>query len=183
MRSNAIVEHSQGPCGPCSEIFFDRKPDEPFDIEWDGEGDRWLEIWNLVFTQFTGRGDGERFQLIPLPKKNIDTGMGLERTAAAINRLSGPFETDVLRPIIERLETLSGKVYTATPDSANDIAFRRIADHVRATTFLLSDGVTPDRSGRGYVLRRLMRRAIVGGHSAVRFRRPAFSARSDSDRC
>ncbi|GAB4451446.1 MAG: alanine--tRNA ligase [Armatimonadaceae bacterium] len=161
--ANAIVEQSQGPCGPCSEIFFDLQPDKPFDVEWDGEGSRWLEIWNLVFTQFTGQGTGDDYKLIPLPKKNIDTGMGLERTAAAINRLSGPFETDVLRPIIARLEELSGKQYTGTPDSTTDIAFRRIADHVRATTFLLSDGVTPDRGGRGYVLRRLMRRAIVAG--------------------
>jgi alanyl-tRNA synthetase len=161
--SNAIQEKSQGPCGPCSEIFFDLQPDQPFNADWDGQGTRWLEIWNLVFTQFTGRGEGEAFQLIPLPKKNIDTGMGLERTAAAINRLSGPFETDVLRPIIAKLEELSEKSYTSTPDALTDIAFRRIADHVRATTFLMSDGVTPDRTGRGYVLRRLMRRAIVAG--------------------
>jgi alanyl-tRNA synthetase len=161
--ANAIVEKSQGPCGPCSEIFFDLQPDKPFDTDWDGEGYRWLEIWNLVFTQFTGQGTGDDYQLIPLPKKNIDTGMGLERTAAAINRLSGPFETDVLRPIIARMEELSGKTYIGTPDSTTDIAFRRVADHVRATTFLLCDGVTPDRTGRGYVLRRLMRRAIVAG--------------------
>ncbi len=175
--ANAIQEHSQGPCGPCSEIFFDRQPDEPFNNEWDGQGERWLEIWNLVFTQFTGDGEGDNYRLVPLPKKNIDTGMGLERTAAAINRLSGPFETDLLRPIIGELEALSGKTYTGTPDSALDIAFRRIADHVRATTFLLSDGVTPDRTGRGYVLRRLMRRAIVAGIRALGFTDEPFLAR------
>jgi alanyl-tRNA synthetase len=172
--ANAIVEKSQGPCGPCSEIFFDLKPDEPFDNDWDGEGTRWLEIWNLVFTQFTGEGEGDNFKLIPLPKKNIDTGSGLERTAAAINRLSGPFETDVLRPIIAKLEKLSEIKYTATPDALTDIAFRRIADHARATTFLLSDGVTPDKTGRGYVLRRLMRRAIVAGIRQLGFENDTF---------
>jgi alanyl-tRNA synthetase len=161
--ANAIAEQSQGPCGPCSEIFFDLQPHLPFDQDWDGEGSRWLEIWNNVFTQYTGRGTGADYQLIELPKKNIDTGMGLERTAAAINDLAGPFETDVLRPIIAHLETLSGKTYTATPDTATDIAFRRIADHVRATTFLIADGVVPGPSAQGYVLRRLMRRAIVAG--------------------
>ncbi|MDX1933517.1 MAG: alanine--tRNA ligase [Capsulimonadales bacterium] len=172
--ANAIQERSQGPCGPCSEIFFDLKPELPFDTDWDGEGTRWLEIWNLVFTQYTGRGEGENFRLVPLPKRNIDTGMGLERTAAAINRLSGPFETDVLRPIIAQLETLAGKEYRSTPDSPDDIAFRRIADHIRATAFLLSDGVTPDRSGRGYVLRRLMRRAIVAGIRRLGFEQRPF---------
>ncbi|MES2465014.1 MAG: alanine--tRNA ligase [Armatimonadota bacterium] len=172
--ANAIVEKSQGPCGPCSEIFFDLKPDEPFDTDWDGEGSRWLEIWNLVFTQFTGEGEGDNFRLTPLPKQNIDTGSGLERTAAAINRLSGPFETDVLRPIISRLEELSDIRYTSSPDASADIAFRRIADHARATTFLLSDGVTPDRTGRGYVLRRLMRRAIVAGIRQLGFENETF---------
>ena len=172
--ANAIVEKSQGPCGPCSEIFFDLKPDEPFDTDWNGEGTRWLEIWNLVFTQFTGEGEGDNFRLTPLPKKNIDTGSGLERTAAAINRLSGPFETDVLRPIIGKLEELSDVTYTSSPDALTDIAFRRIADHARATTFLLSDGVTPDRTGRGYVLRRLMRRAIVAGSRRLGFENGMF---------
>ena len=167
--ANAIATKAQGPCGPCSEIFFDTKPGEPFDVEWDGEGSRWLEIWNLVFTQFTGEGEGDNYKLVPLPKKNIDTGMGLDRTAAAINNLSGPFETDLLRPIIFKLEGLSGKTYTSTPDGAVDIAFRRVADHVRASVFLLSDGVTPDRTGRGYVLRRLMRRAVVAGIRVLGF--------------
>ena len=176
--SNAIKTKSQGPCGPCSEIFFDTKPGEPFDADWDGEGSRWLEIWNLVFTQFTGQGEGDAYQLIPLPKKNIDTGMGLDRTAAAINRLSGPFETDLLRPIIADLEKLSGKTYTSTPDSPVDIAFRRIADHTRATTFLIADGVTPDRTGRGYVLRRLMRRAIVAGIRTLGFTDDQFLDKS-----
>jgi len=176
--ANAIVEQSQGPCGPCSEIFFDLQPDQPFDPEWDGEGARWLEIWNLVFTQYTGQGHGDDYRLIELPKKNIDTGMGLERTAAALNDLSGPFETDVLRPIIAHLEQLSGRVYASTPDAPTDIAFRRIADHIRATTFLISDGVLPDKAQHGYVLRRLMRRAIVAGIRHLGFESEPFLDRA-----
>jgi alanine--tRNA ligase len=176
--ANAIVEQSQGPCGPCSEIFFDLQPDQPFDPDWDGEGSRWLEIWNLVFTQYTGQGHGDDYKLIELPKKNIDTGMGLERTAAAINDLSGPFETDVLRPIIAHLEQLSGRAYASTPDSPTDIAFRRIADHIRATTFLISDGVLPDKDKHGYVLRRLMRRAIVAGIRHLGFETEPFLDRA-----
>ncbi len=176
--ANAIVEKSQGPCGPCSEIFFDLQPDMPFDSDWDGEGSRWLEIWNNVFTQFTGVGTGSDFALQALPKKNIDTGMGLERTAAAINDLAGPFETDVIRPIITHLENLSGKSYTSTPHSTTDIAFRRIADHIRATTFLIGDGVLPDKDKHGYVLRRLMRRAIVAGIRHLGFDSAPFMDRA-----
>ena len=175
---NAIIEQSQGPCGPCSEIFFDLQPDKPFDASWEGEGMRWLEIWNNVFTQFTGQGTGDDYQLIPLKNKNIDTGMGLERTAAAINNLSGPFETDVLRPIIAHLERLSGKQYNSTPDSSTDIAFRRIADHIRATTFLIADGITPSPNAHGYVLRRLMRRAIVAGTRHLGFSSEPFLDRA-----
>lgn len=176
--ANAIVEKSQGPCGPCSEIFFDLQPDLPFDQDWDGEGTRWLEIWNNVFTQFTGVGTGSDFALQALPKKNIDTGMGLERTAAAINDLAGPFETDVIRPIITHLENLSGKSYTSTPHATTDIAFRRIADHIRATTFLIGDGVLPDKDKHGYVLRRLMRRAIVAGIRHLGFDSAPFMDRA-----
>ena len=176
--ANAIVEKSQGPCGPCSEIFFDLQPDLPFDQDWDGEGTRWLEIWNNVFTQFTGVGTGNDFALQALPKKNIDTGMGLERTAAAINDLAGPFETDVIRPIITHLENLSGKSYTSTPTTTTDIAFRRIADHIRATTFLIGDGVLPDKDKHGYVLRRLMRRAIVAGIRHLGFDSAPFMDRA-----
>ncbi|WP_394794342.1 alanine--tRNA ligase [Armatimonas sp.] len=176
--SNAIVEQSQGPCGPCSEIFFDLQPQLPFDQDWDGEGSRWLEIWNNVFTQYTGQGTGDDYKLIELPKKNIDTGMGLERTAAAINNLAGPFETDLLRPVIAVMEQLSGKSYTSTPDSPTDIAFRRIADHVRAATFILCDGVTPGSSDKGYILRRLMRRAIVAGIRHLGFENETFMDRA-----
>jgi len=176
--ANAIVERSQGPCGPCSEIFFDLQPNLPFDQDWDGEGTRWLEIWNNVFTQFTGVGSGSEFALQALPKKNIDTGMGLERTAAAINDLAGPFETDVIRPIITHLEKLSGKSYTSAANSTTDIAFRRIADHIRASTFLIGDGVLPDKDKHGYVLRRLMRRAIVAGIRHLGFDGASFMDRA-----
>jgi len=176
--ANAMVEQSQGPCGPCSEIFFDLQPHLPFDQDWDGEGTRWLEIWNNVFTQYTGVGTGADYTLVELPKKNIDTGMGLERTAAAINNLAGPFETDLLRPVIAVMEQLSGKSYTSTPDAPTDIAFRRIADHVRATTFLLGDGVTPGPSAQGYILRRLMRRAIVAGIRHLGFETETFMDRA-----
>ena len=176
--ANAMVEQSQGPCGPCSEIFFDLQPHLPFDQDWDGEGTRWLEIWNNVFTQYTGVGTGADYTLVELPKKNIDTGMGLERTAAAINNLAGPFETDLLRPVIAVMEQLSGKRYTSSADASTDIAFRRIADHVRATTFLLGDGVTPGPSAQGYILRRLMRRAIVAGIRHLGFETETFMDRA-----
>ncbi|WP_395141220.1 alanine--tRNA ligase, partial [Armatimonas sp.] len=156
----------------------DLQPQLPFDQDWDGEGSRWLEIWNNVFTQYTGQGTGDDYKLIELPKKNIDTGMGLERTAAAINNLAGPFETDLLRPVIAVMEQLSGKSYTSTPDSATDIAFRRIADHVRAATFILCDGVTPGSSDKGYILRRLMRRAIVAGIRHLGFENETFMDRA-----
>ncbi|MDR3707144.1 MAG: alanine--tRNA ligase [Capsulimonadaceae bacterium] len=162
--ANAITEGPNGPCGPCSEIFFDTRPDLPPtpDGVWDDK--RWLEIWNLVFMQFE-RHDGGR--LTPLPKKNIDTGMGLERTAAVLNDLRGPFETDLFAPTLARLQELTGKTYTHTDDARDDIAFRRIADHVRATAFCLGDGVLPSNVGRGYVLRRIMRRAILAGRNIL----------------
>jgi alanyl-tRNA synthetase len=167
---------SEGPntaCGPCSEIFFDTKPDLPPtpDGVWDDE--RWLEIWNNVFTQFERKDGGV---LVPLPRRNIDTGMGLERTTAAINDLRGPFETDFFTPILDRLQGLSGKTYTSSEDQKTDTAFRRIADHTRAMTFLIGDGVLPSNVGRGYVLRRLMRRAILAGRNTLGFEKPFLTA-------
>ncbi len=171
--ANVISDGPNTACGPCSEIFFDTRPNLPPtpDAEWDDE--RWLEIWNNVFTQFERRDGGI---LTPLPRKNIDTGMGLERTTAAINDLRGPFETDFFVPIIERLQSLSGKTYTRTEDQKTDIAFRRVADHVRAMTFLIGDGVLPSNVGRGYVLRRLMRRAILAGRNVLGFEKPFLAA-------
>jgi len=167
--ASVITKGPNGPCGPCSEIFFDTRPDLPPTPDGVWDDDRWLEIWNLVFTQFD-RGEGG--VLTPLPKKNIDTGMGLERTAAAIANLRGPFETDLFRPIIARLEEISGLKYTSSDTRKEDIAFRRIADHARAATFCLGDGVLPSNVGRGYVLRRIMRRAVLAGRSTLGLSQP-----------
>jgi len=167
--ANVISDGPNTACGPCSEIFYDTQPSLPPtpDGVWDDK--RWLEIWNLVFTQFSRQDGGV---LIPLPKKNIDTGMGLERTAAVLMDLRGPYETDLFAPTLARLQELSGKKYTSTDDGVLDIAFRRVADHVRSTTFLLGDGVTPSNEKHGYVLRRIMRRAIAAGRNVLGFEKP-----------
>ena len=158
-----------GPCGPDSEIFWDTQPDLPPtpDGVWDDK--RWLEIWNLVFMTYDRDDKGD---LNPLPKRNIDTGMGLERTAAALANLRGPFETDLFTPIIRRLEELSGLTYTSKDDDRKDIAFRRVADHARATAFCLADGILPSNVGQGYVLRRVMRRAILAGRNVLGLDKP-----------
>ena len=165
----AISNGPNGPCGPCSEIFYDTQthlPPTPDGVWDDG---RWLEIWNLVFMQFD-RGDGGT--LTPLPRRNIDTGMGLERTAAVLAGLRGPFETDLFAPILRQLESLSGLAYTSSDTDPKDVAFRRVADHVRATAFCIADGVLPSNVGRGYVLRRLMRRAILAGRRTLGLEKP-----------
>jgi len=167
--AGVISKGPNGPCGPCSEIFYDTQahlPPTPGG-EWDDK--RWLEIWNLVFMQFD-RSDGAA--LTPLPRRNIDTGMGLERTAAVIAGLRGPFETDLFAPILRQLEQLSGLTYTSQDTDPQDIAFRRVADHVRATAFCIADGVLPSNVGRGYVLRRLMRRAILAGRRTLGIETP-----------
>ena len=158
-----------GPCGPDSEIFWDTQPDLPPtpDGVWDDK--RWLEIWNLVFMTYDRDDKGA---LHPLPKRNIDTGMGLERTAAALANLRGPFETDLFTPIIRRLEELSGLTYTSKDDDKKDIAFRRVADHARAAAFCLADGILPSNIGQGYVLRRVMRRAILAGRNVLGLDKP-----------
>ena len=152
-----------GPCGPCSEIHIDLGPElsggkeVPFG---DPEGDdRYLELWNLVFMQFDRNQEGE---MTPLPKPAIDTGMGLERLVAVLQGHSSNFATDLFMPLIERVAKVAGVEYGA--DAGNDVALRVIADHGRATAFLVADGVYPDNEGRGYVLRRIMRRAIRFGH-------------------
>ncbi|MBV9852456.1 MAG: alanine--tRNA ligase, partial [Armatimonadetes bacterium] len=167
--ASVISQGPNGPCGPCSEIFFDTQAHLPPTPDGVWDVNRWLEIWNLVFTQFD-RGDGGA--LTPLPKKNIDTGMGLERTAAALADLRGPFETDLFAPLLRGLERLSGLTYTSHDDDRKDIAFRRVADHVRAAAFCLADGVLPSNIGRGYVLRRIMRRAILAGRNTLGLEKP-----------
>ncbi|HET6365520.1 MAG TPA: alanine--tRNA ligase, partial [Nitrospirota bacterium] len=146
-----------GPCGPCSEIIFDQGPEVGC-----GKGecsvgcdcDRYLEIWNLVFMQFNRDASGA---LSPLPKPSIDTGMGLERLSAVVQGVKSNFETDLFQPIIKQIATLAGVPYHKDPQA--DISYQVIADHLRAMTFLISDGVLPSNEGRGYVLRRVIRRA------------------------
>ena len=153
-----------GPCGPCSEIHFyfgDGKPDVSRLGQEPGEdGSGWVELWNLVFMQFERTADGS---LTPLPAPSIDTGAGLERLACAVQGVFSNYDTDLLRPIVERAAQLSGKKYGAT-QAPDDKSMRVIADHARATAFLIAEGVFPDRDGRSYVLRRVMRRAIRHGH-------------------
>jgi len=150
-----------GPCGPCSEIHIDQgveagcgRPDCALGCDCD----RFLELWNLVFMQFNRSQDGT---MTPLPKPSIDTGMGLERVAAVLQGKFNNYDSDLFTPIIARLEELSGKSYGASDH--DDTAMRVIADHARATTFLVADGVLPSNEGRGYVLRRIMRRAVRYG--------------------
>ncbi len=147
-----------GPCGPCSEIFFDNGPevgcDSP-DCTVGCDCDRYMEIWNNVFMQYDRQADGE---LIPLPKPAVDTGMGLERLATVMQKVQSNYDTDLLRDIIAYIEKLSGKTYG--DNNENDVSMRVMADHSRATAFLIADGVLPSNEGRGYVLRRIMRRAM-----------------------
>jgi alanyl-tRNA synthetase len=150
-----------GPCGPCSEIVYDQGEAMacgPHCAIGVCDCDRYLEIWNLVFMQFNRSLDGT---LAPLPKPSIDTGMGLERLTAVLQGVASNFDTDLLRPIIARVEDLAGLAYGQ--DVSQNVAFRVIADHARATAFLMADGVLPANEGRGYVLRRIMRRALRFG--------------------
>ena len=149
-----------GPCGPCSEIHYDRGPEYGTSEEdvIGGEGDRYLEIWNLVFTQYNYTEDGEYLEL---PNKNIDTGMGLERVASILQDVDSNFETDLLYPMIEYLEADSGVPYKKNEDTK--MAYRLIADHIRGVTMAIFDGVLPSNEGRGYVIRRLLRRAVRYG--------------------
>ena len=148
-----------GPCGPCSELYFDRGPEfgAPDDLPG-GDNERFLEYWNLVFMQFDQDPVGT---LTPLPNQNIDTGLGLNRLAAIMQGTTSVFETDQIRPLIDLGEQLSGRAYGADADT--DRALRILADHSRGMSFLIADGVVPSNEERGYVLRRLMRRAIVQG--------------------
>ncbi|WP_101844376.1 alanine--tRNA ligase [Halobacillus sp. Marseille-P3879] len=150
----------EGPSGPNTEIFYDRgetygnDPEDP-ELYPGGENERYLEIWNLVFSQFNHNPDDT---YTPLPKKNIDTGMGLERMVCVIQDTPTNFETDLFLPIIKATETISGRKYQETVEQ--DSAFKVIADHMRTVSFAVSDGALPSNEGRGYVLRRLLRRAV-----------------------
>jgi alanyl-tRNA synthetase len=179
-----------GPCGPCSEVHIDLTPDGDTRGTLVNKGDpRCIEIWNLVFIQFNANPDGT---FTPLPQRHVDTGMGFERVTAIIQDtknltdFSGTisnYDTDVFRPIFDELEKLSGKKYGATIPKQNsageneqqkiDVAFRVIADHIRALSFAIADGIIPSNEGRGYVLRRILRRAVRYGRS-LGFHEPFF---------
>ncbi len=148
-----------GPCGPCSELYFDRGLEfgRPDDLPG-GENERFLEFWNLVFMQFDLSPEGV---LTPLPAQNIDTGLGLNRLAVILQGVESVFETDQFAPLMELGQELSGRRYGE--DGNVDRALRMLADHTRAMTFLIADGVVPSNEDRGYVLRRIMRRAILQG--------------------
>ena len=152
-----------GPCGPCSELIYDQGDHivgaPPGSGHEDEDGDRYLELWNLVFMQFNREASGK---MEPLPKPSVDTGMGLERLAAVVQKEDSNYHTDLLMPLIHSVEERCGKEYTGG-DAPNDVSFRVIADHVRAVSFLVADGVMPSNEGRGYVLRRVARRALRHG--------------------
>jgi len=151
-----------GPCGPCSEIYYDFGPEKGCDSPTCAVGcdcDRYLEIWNLVFMEFDRDVTGK---LTPLPQQNIDTGMGLERIASVMQNAKTNFDTDLLRPLVARMEDIAQIGYDRG-NASHDMAFRVIADHLRSIVFLVGDGVLPGNEGRGYVLRRVMRRAMRYG--------------------
>ncbi|MFB0844377.1 alanine--tRNA ligase [Paenibacillus oleatilyticus] len=152
----------EGPCGPCTEIFYDRgdKYGDLSDPEcWPGgENERFLEVWNLVFSQFNHNKDGS---YTPLPNKNIDTGAGLERFASILQDVDSNFDTDLFQPIIQKTAQLAGVTYKQNEEF--DVALKVIADHIRTVAFSVGDGVLPSNEGRGYVIRRLLRRAVRYG--------------------
>ena len=154
-------EHGAGPCGPCSEIYYDRgikygcgKPDCKVGCDCD----RFMEVWNNVFTQFDNDGHGNYTELA---QKNIDTGMGLERLAVVVQDVDSVFDIDTMKAIRDRICEIAGVEYQK--DDATDVSIRLITDHIRSTTFMISDGIMPSNEGRGYVLRRLIRRAARHG--------------------
>ena len=164
-------EHGTGPCGPCSEIYFDRG--EKYgcgspDCKPGCDCDRYMEIWNNVFSQFNNMGDGTYKEL---EHKNIDTGMGLERLACVMQGVDNMFEVDTIRNILDKVCAISGKEYGK--DHSTDVSIRAITDHARAATFMISDGIIPSNEGRGYVLRRIIRRAVRHG-KLIGINRPFF---------
>jgi alanyl-tRNA synthetase len=167
-KADNFWEHGSGPCGPCSEIYFDRGEEKgcgQANCKVGCDCDRYIEVWNLVFTQFDSDGKGN---YSPLASKNIDTGMGLERLACVMQDVDNLFEVDTVRNIMQRICAIIGKSYKDNSVSESeaqrtDISIRIITDHIRSTTFMVGDGVLPSNEGRGYVLRRLLRRAARHG--------------------
>jgi alanyl-tRNA synthetase len=160
-KADNFWEHGTGPCGPCSEIYFDRGLERgcgSADCKPGCDCDRFVEFWNLVFTQFNKEEDGS---YTPLAKKNIDTGMGLERLACILQGVDNLFEVDTIRAILDAVCTRTSTRYGA--DTKTDVAIRVITDHIRSTSMMIADGIIPSNEGRGYVLRRLLRRAARFG--------------------
>lgn len=153
-----------GPCGPCSELIYDQGPEfscgSP-DCGLECDCDRYLEVWNLVFMQYNRDEEGN---LNPLPKKNIDTGMGLERLASVVQQVKGDFETDLFKPLVAKASSIMGVKYGS--GGREDMAVRVVSDHLRAVAFMIADGIMPSNEGRGYVLRRILRRAVRYGRLA-----------------
>ncbi|MEY2674935.1 MAG: hypothetical protein RL102_201 [Actinomycetota bacterium] len=161
MKDNYWSTGQPGPAGPCSEIYYDRGPAYGREGGPEADEDRYIEIWNLVFMQYErGQGTGkDNFEILgELPKKNIDTGMGLERVAFLMQGVENLYEIDQVRPVLDLAAKLAGKRYGATVE--DDVRMRVVADHVRSALMLIGDGVTPANDGRGYVLRRLLRRTV-----------------------
>ncbi|MEY4452498.1 MAG: hypothetical protein RIT51_176 [Actinomycetota bacterium] len=161
MKDNFWSTGQPGPSGPCSEIYYDRGPDYGIEGGPEADEDRYIEIWNLVFMQYErGAGGGkEDYPILgELPKKNIDTGMGLERVAFLMQGVENLYEIDEVRPVLDAAAQLSGKTYGES--ETDDVRLRVVADHVRSALMLIGDGVTPGNDGRGYVLRRLLRRTV-----------------------
>ena len=160
-REDNFWEHGSGPCGPCSEIYFDRGEKYGCGKPTCGVGcdcDRYVEVWNLVFTQFENDGNNN---YTPLDHPNIDTGMGLERLACVMQGVDNLFLVDTVQNIMKHISRIANVQYGA--DEKSDVSLRVITDHIRSTTFMISDGVMPSNEGRGYVLRRLLRRAARHG--------------------
>ena len=161
MKDNYWSTGQPGPAGPCSEIYYDRGPAYGREGGPEADEDRYIEIWNLVFMQYErGQGTGkDNFEILrELPKKNIDTGMGLERVAFLMQGVENLYEIDQVRPVLDLAAKLSGKTYGASVE--DDVRMRVVADHIRSALMLIGDGVTPANDGRGYVLRRLLRRSV-----------------------
>ena len=163
-KSNFWEMGDVGPCGPCTEIFYDHGPERSTGVpagcqEIDDEG-RYVEIWNLVFMQFEKYREGTEIKRKPLPKPSVDTGSGLERVAAVLQGKYYNYDTDIFEPIMKAIGKLAGKDYFTTKSEDEKSSFRVVADHIRASSMLITDGVIPSNDGRGYVLRRIIRRAI-----------------------
>ncbi len=163
-----------GPCGPCSEVHIDLRPDEERK-KVDGasivnrDDPRVMEIWNLVFIQFNRQKDGS---LDKLPARHVDTGMGFERICAVLQGVKSNYDTDIFKPLLNRISELSDRIYGDDPDI--DISMRVIADHIRAVSFAIADGASPSNEGRGYVIRRILRRAVRYGWDRLEFKQPFF---------